>query len=260
MSGAERVTPAARRAGEVWHDEEYAAVLEMAREGLSAERIAARVGRSVGAVRARLRILLGPDVAAAPGELERVLRQRLMADPDYDWRARVRAEVERAGRFYWSPERTAALRDGWARKLSMAELTRLTGAAELEVAGQLVACGLATSVAMVALQTRCDPESTLGLRARMALDRAASAVWVLVVDGLRHGDRAKAFDDETTGKAYRHVSIHGSRAEAERVRDELIAEHERRGGRAADVGWTLAERTVGERGAGVSRHGRGNAA
>jgi hypothetical protein len=244
-----------RRAGEIWTDEEYLQLVEWLREGVTTEQIADWLGRGVAAVRARLRLLVTPGVALAAGEVERWLRERLSQDPDYDWHVGLRAEAERAGRFYWSAELVDALRAGWERQLPMADLTRLTGASDVEVATQVVRMGLADTVAAVALRTRCGPAGTLALRARMALDRAAAAVWVLVVDGAHGSQRARMLETDE-GKMFRHISIHASNVEAEAALDRILVEHHRRVDDAVALAWTIAERTVGEEATGVVRHGR----
>ena len=238
--------PAPRRANEKWNESEYSRLVEMLRDGLPVEDIAAQLGRGVDAVASRCQLLLPPGGRARRGEADLVLRAYLAGDPDYDWRAGLREEANRRGRFYWDTAADTVLRDGWDRARPMAELVTATGASELEVAARLVELDLATSTIEVAGRLGCEPGATLDVRVRMAADRAAAAVWVLVADGLRGTERATPLDREHTPKAYRHVSLHARPEDARQALDRLLTGHTDRGGSTEEVSVTLAQRTVGE--------------
>lgn len=136
----------------------------------------------------------------------------------------------------------------------MAELVTATGASELEVAARLVELGIAATTIKVADRLGCEPGATLDVRVRMAADRAAAVVWVLVADGLRGTERARPLDRDHAPKVYRHVSLHARPDEARQALDRLLAGHLDRGGSTEEVSVTLAQRTVGDLAIGDTHH------
>jgi hypothetical protein len=178
------------------------------------------------------------------------------ADPDYDWRAGLRAEAARHGRFYWDPSLDEIVRIGWEQARPLTELVTATGASEVEVARRLLHLRLAESTTEVAHRLGCAPDGTLDIRIRMVVDRAAAAVWVLVVDGARDSDRAKQLDRDTEAKAYRHVSLHASPQGADQTLVRLLAGHADKGGDPPEVSVTLTQRTVGDLAVGATHHER----
>jgi hypothetical protein len=136
-------------------------------------------------------------------------------------------------------------------------LTAQTGASDLEVATRLIQLGLATSAGEVVARLGAQPGGTLDIRVRMATDRSAAAVWVLIADGARGSERARPLDHLDGSAAHRHVSLHGSAEEARHVLDRLLVGHLERGGEVDDVTITLAERTVGDLAIGQTHHERG---
>jgi hypothetical protein len=246
--------PAARRAGEKWTESEYGQLLELLRNGLPLEDIAARLGRGVGAVASRCQRMLPPGHRVHRGEADLVLRTYLADDPDYDWRAGLCAEAAQRGRFYWDSSTDVVLRDGWGAIRPLSELVAATGASELDVAARLVELGLAVSATEVVQRLGCEPDGTLDIRVRMAADRAAAAVWVLVADGLRGSERAKELDQPDMAKAYRHLSLHARPEDARQTLNRLFTGHTTRGGVPDEVSVTLAQRTVGDLAIGETHH------
>jgi hypothetical protein len=97
---------------------------------------------------------------------------------------------------------------------------------------------LATSAAEVAARLGAQPGGTLDIRVRMAADRAAAAVWVLVADGVKGSERARPLDQLDRSPTHRHISIHATADEGRQVLDRLLAGHLERGGQRNDVTWT----------------------
>lgn len=243
-----------RRAGELWTDAEHEHLIDLLRAGLPLDDIAARLGRGASAVARHCALLLPPGVRLPREHVEPFLRHHVATDPDYDWRAGLRAAAARDGRFYWDPSVDEIVRTGWEQGRPLAELTAATGASEVEVAKRLLHLRLAESTTEVAHRLGCAPDGTLDIRVRMVVDRAAAAVWVLVVDGARDSDRAKRLDRDAEAKAYRHVSLHANPEEAEQTLLRLLAGHADNGGTPQEVSVTLAERTVGDLAVGATHH------
>jgi hypothetical protein len=246
--------PLPRRAGERWTDTENAQLVDMLRDGLPLTEVAQRLQRGVDAVASHCQSLLPPGIRVRRAEAELLLREELADDPDYDWRAGLRAEAARRGAFYWEPAHDAILRKGWANQTPLIELVTATGASEIEVAQRLVALGLARGMVDVADRLGATPDATLNLRVRMAADRSAAAVWVLIVDGARDSERARALDRPGTAKVYRHVSIHATAETAEQTLIRLLVGHTNKGGTAEEITVTLAQRTVGDLAVGATHH------
>lgn len=248
-----------RRAKEKWSESEYEQLLDMLRDGLPLEDIADRLGRGVEALASRCQLLLPPGDRVRRADADLALRSYLAADPNYDWRAGLREDAAQRGRFYWDRAADTVLRDGWEQAQPLHQLVAATGASEPEVAVRLVELGVAASTADVANRLGCQPGATLDARVRLAADRAASAVWVLVADGLHGSEHAKPLDSEDVPRMYRHVSLHADREQAEQTLNRLLRGHTARGGAIADVSVTLAQRTVGDLAIGETHHGRGTA-
>lgn len=249
--------PSPRRAKEKWSETEHSLLIELLRDGLPLDDLAVQLGRGVEAVASRCQKLLPPGERVPRADADLVLRHYLASEPDYDWHAGLRAEAARRGSFYWHAAADTVLRDGWGQDRPLADLVAETDASELEVAARLVELGLAANTIEVASRLGCEPGATLDVRVRMATDRAASAVWVLVADGLRGSERAKPLDHEDTPTAYRHVSLHARAEDARQAFDRLLAGHLDRGGHIDEVSVTVAERTVGDLAVGGTHHGRG---
>lgn len=245
--------PVRRRSYEIWSDAENIQLVEWLRDGITLEDITNRLGRGVDAVSSHCEQMLTPETRAKRTDADLILRTHL-ADPNYDWRAALRSRAQLAGRIYWDQASENILRAGWDQGRPLAELMADTGASELEVARHLVWLGLAETSTEVATQLGCDPHGTLASRVRMAADRTAAAVWVLVIDGARGSERAIPLDVGDGLRAYRHVSIHATAEEADQALDRVLTVHADKGGAPDEVTVTFAERTVGDLGVGITRH------
>jgi hypothetical protein len=123
-------------------------------------------------------------------------------------------------------------------------LVAATGASELDVAARFVELGIAVNTGDVVRRLGCAPGGTLNVRVRMAADRAAASVWVLVADGLC--GRATKLDP----KVDRHISLHVGLDDAQRTLNRLLTGHA-----VPDaVSVTFARRTVGEMAVGETFH------
>lgn len=246
--------PLPRRSGERWTDAENAKLVELLRANVPLADMARRLQRSTDAILMRCQWMLLPVARVRRSDAEFAMRAELAASPDYDWRAGLRSAYAERGSFYWDQLAENTLREGWSKRAPLDTLTRTTGASEIEIAKQLVTLRLASSVVEVAERLGCAPDATLDVRVRMAADRAAAAVWVLVADGLHGSERAKELDREGEPKAYRHVSIHASAETAEQTLVRLLIGHRNKGGSDEEVTVTLAQRTVGELAVGATHH------
>ncbi|MFD9965029.1 hypothetical protein [Amycolatopsis sp. NPDC058986] len=236
-----------RRAGEIWTEEDNQLLIEGLRTGLQLEEIAARLRRGTAAVGSHCRQLMPPGERRTAAAAEQWLRAQLADDPDFDWRAQLRAAAERTGSFYWDTAADDTVRSGWEQRRPLAELVAATGASELEVARRTLQLGLAESTTDVAQRLGCAPDGTLALRVRMSIDRAAAAVWILIVDGLAvGGQRARPLETEETGRIHRHISTHTDQDDAEVTLDRLLTAQLEKKGHLDGVTVTIAERTVGE--------------
>lgn len=246
--------PTPRRAYEIWSDPENAQLIKWIRDGLPLEDIADRLGRGVDAVARHCTQMLPPEVRVKRADAHLFLRTHLTADPGYDWRAALRVRAVDTGSFYWDQDLDEIVRTGWDQAKPMAELVTATGASEIEVARRVLQLQLAETITEVAERLGCDPTGTLAVRINLAADRAASAVWVLIVDGARASERATPLDKDTNTKTYRHVSVHASHEDADQALTRLLALHADKDGTPEEVTVTWAERTVGELAVGTTHH------
>lgn len=250
---AETAPATGRRSGEHWSDPETETLLELLAAGHTADDIASRLGRTATGIRSRCRMLLpGPDARARNADLD---LQALLADnPSYDWRTELAAAYARQGVHYWGEAGDKQLRTAWHHQQPMHELVDTLDASEPEIAARLIALELATDTAEVVATLGARPGGTLHQRARLAADRRAAAVWVLIADGLRGTPRARDLERTTTTKVHRHVSVHATRDDADTTLARLLAEHDRLGGHRNEVTITVAERTVAALGEGATHH------
>lgn len=137
------------------------------------------------------------------------------------------------------------LREGWQAMRSCQDLSEATGASEIEVARQFMRLGIAENTREVAVRLGCDPTGTLAGRVRLAEDRTASAVWVLIVDGVR-GAPPFARPQTEGGPFPRHVSVHIDYDEADLALNQLVLDHIEAGGSVEEIAAHIAERIVGE--------------
>lgn len=242
-----------RRAGARWTDSEYVALIEFLRNGVVLEDIAAAHERSTKAISAQLRMLVpaGADLKASERELW--LREQLAGG--YGWQAVLIQNYHADGRHYFTDDDDSALREFWDGRVPLAEMAARLRAPEVHVAKHLVELGLASSMVEVTKHIEVAEASTVGVRARLAADRAACAVWVLTVYGASETPAARPLP------LNRHTSLHATRDDALAELDRLIANHERGNTRwpplygEGAVKWSITERTVGEGTAGAEDHG-----
>ncbi|MFE7799432.1 hypothetical protein [Nocardia sp. NPDC057440] len=232
-----------RRAYEWWTDERNLELIELLRAELPIEEIADRTGRSVTALQGQCLNLLSPEIRASKRHAPTVLRS-LVVCPDYDWRTGPRERFRRARQVYWDSDMNAALREGWEQSRPLHELAATIGASEIEIARQLMRLGLAENSRAAADHLGFDPNGTLAGQLRLAEDRSASAVWVLVVDGAS-GTRRITRDDDGPRQHLRHVSVHIDYDTADLTLSNLLLDHIDQGGDSDDITATIAERTVG---------------
>ncbi|MBF6138267.1 hypothetical protein IU501_35430 [Nocardia otitidiscaviarum] len=232
------------RAYELWTDERYVELVELLATELTLGEIAQRIGRSLGAVQTQVRKLVPLDYPMQHRDFEQVVRE-LLKPPSYDWRAVLRERFARANQVYWDSEMVAILREGWEQARALEEITEALGASELEVARQLMRMDLAQDSREVVTRLGCDPRGTLAGRLRLAQDRAASAVWVLVVDGAKGTSRIPVGVAEAR-RSRRHTSVHLDYDTADLLLDELLRAHVDGGGDITEVTASISERTVGE--------------
>ncbi|MBF6548891.1 hypothetical protein [Nocardia brasiliensis] len=236
---------------EWWTDERNVELVALVQAKLGVAEIAERAGRTIGAIEAQCVKLLPPDLRISKSTSVERLRE-LLDFPGYDWRASVRERARRARQIYWDTHMNDILRQGWQQQRSTQVLSAATEASEIEVARQLMRLGLAENTIEVADHLGCDPAGTLAGRVRLAQDRAASAVWVLIVDGALGGatfDRPPRAEDSFT----RHVSVHVDYDEADLVLNQLVLDHVDAGGTVGEITAHIAERTVGELTTGTER-------
>ena len=124
-------------------------------------------------------------------------------------------------------------------------LTAFRKAVEVDPKHVQARIGLAKSLQDVVDRLGATPGGTVEIRARMAVDRAAASVWLLVVDGI--GRRISVFD-----KQRRHVSVHGSYEEAKQRLSRLLDTRQRGHG---SITWSIVCRVLGEDTVGEERHG-----
>lgn len=236
---------------EWWTDERNIELVALVQARLRVEEIAERAGRTVGAIEAQCVKLLPPDLRVSKSTSVERLRERLEF-PGYDWRESLRERARRARQIYWDTAMNDVLREGWQQQRSTQVLSAATAASEIEIGRQLMRLGLAENTIEVADRLGCDPAGTLAGRVRLARDRAASAVWVLIVDGVLGG---ATFDrpPRDRGSFTRHVSVHVDYDEADLVLNQLVLDHVDAGGTVDEITAHIAERTVGELTTGTER-------
>ncbi|SUH41066.1 hypothetical protein [Nocardia farcinica] len=237
-----------RRSGELWTDECNAELVELLRAGLPVEAIAEQAGRSVSALATQCRKMLPPDFDTRPTAVEAL--RGVLADPDYDWRSPLRELARRARTVYWDAGMVDRLRQGWERATPLDDLCEEFEASEIDVARQLLRLGAAESMFDVVERLGCDPHGTLAGRLRIAADRCAAAVWILIVDGALTGAKTQF---GSAGPGLRHVSVHHDYDTADLRLAEVLLDHVVAGGRIQDVTTTIVERTIGDGAIGFNR-------
>ena len=219
------------RQGESWTRNDYEQLLHGVLIGLTVEQIAAELQRTPGGVRGQLRNLVPVDAAVKTTRAcMDWLRQRLKADPPYDWRAVLNSRSDGPFRL-WSDDEEDKLGDGWVRRVPLPKLAKELSVSEPSIVHRIVALGLAQNVAEVVERLGATPGGTVDVRARLLRAELSEAIYVLIIDGSRRP----------------RTSLHHSQEEAERVLREVIGDPAK-----SDRRWWVLRRTLDGRDAGQS--------
>ncbi|WP_280402488.1 hypothetical protein [Nocardia carnea] len=238
--GQQRLLPP-RQHGASWRESEYRAIVAQLRAGKDLSAIAEELGRTPSAVQAALRNFVPPHEKVRASERAGWLRDRLAAEPEWDWWATVVDNHLHGPSALWLTEHEHIARRAWREHTPMPVLAQRLGTAEIEVAGFLRALGLAENLAEVADRLGATPGQALAKRVNAARDQDLTGGWVLVVDGAAGTVRHRS------APVRRHVSVHESRAAAEAGRDRVLRRHRRSAGASSTpVWWTIAQRGVGD--------------
>lgn len=238
--GQERLLPP-RQHGTSWRESEYRAIAAELRAGKGLPDIAAELGRTPSAVQAALRNFVPPEEKVRANDRAGWIRDRMAADPQWDWWAVVLDHHRHGPSALWLTEHEHIARGAWRDRTPMPVLAQRLGTAEIEVAAFLRALGLAENLAEVADRLGATPGQALAKRVNAARDHEQSANWILVVDG------AAGTVKPRSAPVRRHVSVHESRAAAEAGRDRVLRWHRRTAGDSTTpVWWTIAQRGIGD--------------
>ncbi|GGL01141.1 hypothetical protein GCM10011588_14780 [Nocardia jinanensis] len=238
--GQERLLPP-RQHGTSWRESEYRAIAAELRAGKGLPEIAAELGRTPSAVQAALRNFVPPEEKVRAGDRAGWIRDRMAAEPGWDWWSVVVDHHRHGPSALWLTEHEHLARGAWRDRTPMPVLAQRLDTAEIEVAGFLRALGLAENLAEVADRLGATPGHALAKRVNAARDQEQSANWILVVDG------AAGTVKPRSAPVRRHVSVHESRAAAEADRDRVLRWHRRSAGDSSTpVWWTIAQRGVGD--------------
>lgn len=229
------------RHGSTWRESEYRTLADDLRSGTDLTHTAAKLGRTPSAVRTALRHFVPPEEKVPGPDRERWIRQRLIAEPDWDWWACVVDAHRRTGSGLWLTRHEHSIRIGWRRRTPLPTLAQELGTSELTVAEFLRGLGLVDSLEEAADRLGATPGLALAKRISAARDNSATARWILIVDGAAGTTRSRH------APIRRHVSQHETRAAAEATRDRLLGRHARvtPGTDDPPVWWTIAERALG---------------
>ena len=233
---------------EWWTDERNAELVDLIVTGFPIEEVASRAGRTVDAIRSQCVNLTAPTLGIRKTSAFERLRELLTNVPGYDWRQALRDRAKLRRAIYWDNDMNAVLREGWEQRRTAPELANEFGTSEVEVARQLLRLGVAETSGAVVARLGADPHGTLAGQVRMAEDRTASAVCVLIVDGAHNTELfgASSRGDEYDDRSFlRHVSLHIDFAAAELALNQIVADHVAVGGNVAAITAHIAERTLG---------------
>lgn len=233
------------RQGHYWTIDDYTALVTGLRDGCELEELAYEMGRTASAVAGRLSWLLPSDaeVLRRRSDREQWLREALADGEGYDWLAVLRSHYVARGLHLFTADEDEQLRTAWDHHTGLVELVERMGIRELPLALRFLQLGLAEDVPTVVNRLGAMAGGAVDVRARLATDRAAAAVWVLVIDGV--GDRVAAFD-----RGRQHISVHPHIDAAMDTAAEMLAEVEP----VEQVRYSIAERTVGDGTVGADHH------
>lgn len=229
------------RAGAPWTRDEDERLVQGLVDGLAVVDLAAVHGRTVGAVGGRLSCMVpeateiddasavAAGTAVPRGRAGRVewLREELLADPGYDWRAQ-RDQALGPYQRMWTPEEDARVTHAWE---TAERLENVSAALQVEghvVVRRLIQLRLAAGYVEATDRCRCAPDSVSGVRRRLALSDAQTKVLVLVL---------------LVDHQVQHLSLHANEADAEVLLARLVSDLRRRGTHT-QAQWTLEWRQV----------------
>lgn len=155
------------------------------------------------------------------------LRERLLAEPGYDWRSPLAAALGPYQRV-WTVAEDALLQRAWELQQGLPEVAAAMQVEEHVVVRRLTQLGLAEGVVDATDRLGFTPGSVAGVRRSLALDAARTKILVLVL---------------LTDQHLHHISAHVCDEDAEAVRDRIVAELRQQGSRS-EVRWSLAWRQV----------------
>ncbi|MBA8926820.1 hypothetical protein BC739_004026 [Kutzneria viridogrisea] len=221
----------AHRAGEWWIYADYQLLADGLTEGLDETELARRLGRTIDAVRSRLPWLVDPDAAVPSTQALDWLRAAFDDDEHYNWPGALREHHARKNRPYFDHRADRALHQAWDARQPMPQLVAALGIDDdLVIAQHLMALGLAGTALEIAGWLGTVPGGRLERRVRLMRERAGTAVWILVADGLATG---------------RHISVHDTQDDAQQAVTELLQQHRHPDTTVSQLTWTIAERMLG---------------
>jgi hypothetical protein len=195
--------PDVTRAGEPWDVPEYNQLVDELRNALPWADVAKAHGRSQGAVQGQA-LLMIPDTDGNPAD--KMLRELLTEDPNYDWRTVLRRNL---GEYHlWFEADDATLRDAWQERTQLRDVAAAIGVAEMLVVSRLIKLGLARTLVEVTDRLGYTEGGTVHERRNVALDPALAQFTVLV-----------GWDQDRVS----HVSIHLHAEDAELRRQQSCA-------------------------------------
>ncbi len=162
---------------------------------VSDEELAATLGRSLRAVRARARELTTAGSCFAGGGLPGMRKTKRLSVEQF--RAAVHTYCHGEGIPLWDNRADQKLRAAWAAGWpDLGHLAELVGATEQQLVNRLITLGLAAGVVEAADHLGATPGGVVDTNARFGRDRQSTAVWVLVITGPDGGVEVTTHPDE----------------------------------------------------------------
>lgn len=217
------------RYGLQWDESDYRDLAALIRQGRSLEGVSAALGRTLRAVTARLG-WLGQLADLDPDEqLVDVIAQ----DRYFDVVALARDTHSRSRVPFWTDAMDGELRRAWQdRSPGLTELVTSLDVREAEILTRLVLLDLARNTADAVEHLGCDPDGNVGTWRRIAADRAAVMLWVLILT------------DATSTPV--HVSLHAQADDAHAELEELRPDPDTPPDPRTPRFWTILPRVAGE--------------
>lgn len=229
MSQEDTVTP--DRGGARWDESDYRELARGLRAGMDDENLGLTLGRTLGGLRSRARMLLQP-LGNPKGTLDD-LRDLVVGDPGFDLLALARDAHELVGARFWCDADDVRLRAAFdAGEPDLKTLADGLGVPEGHVVDRMTRVGIARSTLDAVDRLGADPTGSVAMRATLARDKAAAMLWVLSVV-----DRARE---------HVHVSLHPTEEAAAQALAELQPGPEDETDHRQRWFYVVAERLVGE--------------